>query len=78
MTRNTERPFDIRIGDEYVFHTNTGGISRTIAAVEKDWIGYHSYGESCTRWCRRTTFRRWWRGASLEFATDWTDRASNA
>jgi hypothetical protein len=42
MAAKEKRPFDIRIGDEYVFHTNSGGISRTITAVEHDWIAYRT------------------------------------
>lgn len=71
------RVFDIRVGDEWVFLTNTGGISRTITDMDDERIYYKPYGSPYEESCLRATFRRWWHGASLEFATDWTNRSSS-
>jgi hypothetical protein len=68
------RPFDIRVGDEWVFYTNTGGLSRTITSIDSEYIGYTECGSYVGKSCLKSTFRRWWRGARLEFATDWQGR----
>lgn len=71
------RVFDIRIGDEWVFYTNMGGISRTITDIDDKRIYYRPWGEPYEQSCLRATFRRWWHGAELSFATDWTNRSNS-
>ena len=81
MREKEKRKFDIRAGDEWVRYTNDGGISRTITGIDDDdckrrRVYYRSYGCPYETSCLLTTFRRWWKAASLEFATDWNNRAA--
>ena len=58
--------FDIRVGDTWVFYSNNGGIPRTIESIAIRLMMYrNAAGES--RVCLISTFRRWWKGATLEF-----------
>lgn len=81
MKRTQKRQFDVREGDVWVFLTNYGGIGRNITGIDSAECGrtrriyYLPWGEPYEKSCLLTTFRRWWRGAYLEFATDWNDRA---
>lgn len=65
---------DVREGDQWSFLTNTGYLVRNIVSVGDKYIGYREPGSLQTRACLKTTFRRWWRGATLTYATDWTGR----
>ena len=71
--------FDIRVGDVWVFQTNWSGIQRTITglddpAIKGARIYYRGFGEYIESSCLRSTFRRWWRCAGLDSATDWEGR----
>jgi hypothetical protein len=69
----SHRTFDIRVGDKWMFHANTGTILRTITLIGSKLISYRD-DRGIERVCRISTFRRWWRGAELFFATDWEGR----
>lgn len=66
--------FDIRVGDQWGYISNNGNITRTITDVDDERIYYRPYGSPYEQSCLRSTFRRWWKGAVLEFATDWEGR----
>lgn len=70
----SDKKMDIREGDVWGFCTNTGTILRTIKSVGSKRIGYEEFFSGRFRVCLKSTFRRWWKGASLESATDWKDR----
>jgi len=61
-------PMEIYIGDVWVYRTNTGGISRTITHIDGERVYYRGYGDPYEQSCLLSTFRRWWRGASLDYA----------
>ncbi len=71
MTRRkvTEK-FDVRVGDEWVFYTNTGGIARTITGIDDKYVYYRPYGDPYETQCLIATFRRWWRCANLNFRNE--------
>lgn len=73
MADRAAKSFDIREGDEWVFATNGGSIARRVMTVGARYVGYRC---GVDRVCLLATFRRWARGASLEFATDWSGRDS--
>jgi hypothetical protein len=57
----------VRAGDEWVFQTNSGGISRTITGFDDELVYYRSYGDPYEKSCKASTFNRWLKGARLEF-----------
>jgi hypothetical protein len=70
-------PKEIRVGDEWVYDTNTGGISRSVTHVDAERVHYRGYGDPYEKDCALRTFKRWLKGARLAFATDWTGRGTN-
>lgn len=66
------RVFDVRAGDQWAFTTNNGEILRDIRYVGREEVGYTCNGVRHV--CLRSTFKRWWRGASLFYADDWEGR----
>jgi hypothetical protein len=72
----TPRPFDIRVGDRWEFRSNNGTLMRTITDIGSRLMAYRDAAGN-KRVCLISTFRRWWRVASLEFATDWDGRDSD-
>jgi hypothetical protein len=65
---------DVRVGDHWGFLTNTGTIVRIVTEVGTYRIGYRELATGKNRVCLKATFRRWVRGARLEFAKDWNNR----
>lgn len=75
--------FDVRVGDRWANYGNSGTTERRIVKVDdvekwgphariyyRDFGGHHTY-------CLRSTFRRWWRTAFLDFALDWEGRETD-
>lgn len=57
---------DIREGDYWVFTTNIGNIPREITLIGTQDMAYiNASGEE--RVCKISTFKRWARGAELEY-----------
>ena len=65
--RQKKFKFDVRTGDVWVLLTNTGGISREVTGVDDTNVYYRPYGSPYEQECKRATFRRWCRGAGLEY-----------
>jgi hypothetical protein len=77
--KRSKRVFDVRVGDVWVFLTNTTTLSREIVGIDdpscrRPYIYYRTYGSPYEQACLFSTFRRWWRGARLEFCTEGEDR----
>lgn len=65
---------EICVGDEWAFLTNSGYLTRRVTAIEDGKVFYRGPGEIRDRECSIATFRRWAKGAGLDFATDWNGR----
>jgi len=80
MARSRRQGFCIREGDTWLFQSNDSVMVRKIVGIEGPEIRnrrvyYTDYGGTFHS-CLLTTFRRWWRGAEIDFATDWSGRDS--
>lgn len=67
----------IRVGDEWVFDSNDGGIARIVTGVDAERIYYRPFGSPHEQSCLLKTFRRWLKGARLVYAADWEGRGDH-
>jgi hypothetical protein len=78
VANRKRRHMEIREGDRWEFHSNEGFIPRAIKAIEGPEIPnrrvYYTNASGEFTSCLYSTFKRWWRGAEIVSATDWSGR----
>lgn len=72
--KTKKRVFDVREGDIWEFIGNYGTMPRHVMKVGNKYISYRGPNIIGEHAVLKSTFKRWWNGAGLVFATDWTGR----